>query len=94
VTLRLLAVLMVASVASPQGLYDKDLTPRQIRPRSFPGVGESPKGGRPGSISSLSPRTLRLDGLTNRGDDLAREGLNLAHMVLRWPVDKGVHPEL
>ena len=33
-----------ASVASAQGLYDKDLPPRQLRTRGFPAVGELPKG--------------------------------------------------
>jgi hypothetical protein len=47
VTLCVLAVLMVASVASAQGLYDKDLPPRQLRTRGFPGVGELPKGESP-----------------------------------------------
>src|ERR687897_2928937 len=68
--------------------------PEVSRSRGVTKGGSRRGEGRPDFISSLSSRTLRLDGLTNRGDDLAREGLDLAHMVLRWPVDKGVHPEL
>ena len=82
----------------------KTFLPASFGPEVFPESGSYQRGsrrregsrreGRSECISSLSSRTLHLDGLTNRGDDLAREGLDLAHMVLRWPVDKGVHPEL
>jgi hypothetical protein len=45
VTLCLLAVLMVASVASAQGLFDKDLPPPlDSDPGLPPGVGEPPNG--------------------------------------------------
>jgi hypothetical protein len=49
VTLCVLAVLMVASVASAQGVYDKDLPPPppDSDPGLTPGVGEPPKGGLP-----------------------------------------------
>jgi hypothetical protein len=48
VPLCVLAVLMVASVASAQGLYDKDLPPPpDSDPGFIPGVGEPPKGGPP-----------------------------------------------
>ena len=49
VTLCVVAVLVVASVASAQGVYDKDLPPPPPDSDSGlpPGVGESPKGGPP-----------------------------------------------
>ena len=47
VTLCVVAVLIVASAASAQGVYDKDLPPPppDSDPGLPPGVGESPKGG-------------------------------------------------
>jgi hypothetical protein len=49
VTLGVLAVLMVASAASAQGVNSKDLPPplTDSEPGLPPGVGESPKGGLP-----------------------------------------------
>jgi hypothetical protein len=49
VTLCVVAVLIVASAASAQGVYDKDLPPPppDSEPGLPPGVGEPPKGGLP-----------------------------------------------
>jgi hypothetical protein len=55
VTLCVLAVLMVASVASAQGMNDKDLPPPppDSDPRLPSEVGELPKGGPPGDPKEL-----------------------------------------